>query len=237
MTCFKTNRLQTQLPLALTLFALTTTGIAAPQTRTRFEGASRPKPKTTPVTAPKATPPPKVTPKTTEPDDESTINIVVETGDEELDHTLIGNEDTIGKSRAALESSAGPRSGRTSNNTKLISRALSYRGARYSFGASGTNGVFDCSSFVQHLMRGEGVSLPRTAREQFGTGKKVPREELQPGDIVFFAGTYRAGISHVGMYVGEGMFVHAASSKRGVVMDPLDLPYYNSKYAGARRFK
>ena len=86
-------------------------------------------------------------------------------------------------------------------------------------------------------MRGEGVSLPRTAREQFGTGKKISRNELLPGDIVFFAGTYRSGISHVGMYVGNGMFVHAASTKRGVVMDPLDLPYYNSKFAGARRFK
>jgi cell wall-associated NlpC family hydrolase len=227
------TRLQTQTTIAFTLLALTSTSFAAPQNRARFEGAIRAKANTAPIKAkPTATPS-----RTTDPDDESTINVTLETGDEELDHTLVPTEDSIGKSRAAAEANLGPRNGRTGSSPKLISRALSYRGARYRFGASGNNGVFDCSSFVQHLLRGEGVSLPRTAREQFGTGKKITRAELQPGDVVFFAGTYRAGISHVGMYVGNGLFVHAASSKRGVVVDPLDLPYYNSKYAGARRFK
>jgi cell wall-associated NlpC family hydrolase len=231
LTRSKNLRLQTQTTIAFTLFALTTSSFAAPQNRTRFEGAPKAK---APAASIKAKSP---APRTTDPDDENTINVTLETGDEELDHTLGASEDQIAKSRAAAEANLGPRSGRTGANSKLISRALSYRGARYRFGASGTNGVFDCSSFVQHLMQGEGVSLPRTAREQFGGGKKISRSELQPGDVVFFAGTYRAGISHVGMYVGNGMFVHAASSKRGVVMDPLDLPYYNSKYAGARRFK
>ncbi|MBB6053379.1 C40 family peptidase [Armatimonas rosea] len=231
MTRSKNLRLQTQTTIAFTLFALTSTSFAAPQNRSRFEGAPKAKAPAAPIKAKPAAP------RTTDPDDENTINVTLETGDEELDHTLGASEDQIAKSRAAAEANLGPRNGRTGTNSKLISRALSYRGARYRFGASGTNGVFDCSSFVQHLMQGEGVSLPRTAREQFGQGKKISRSELQPGDIVFFAGTYRSGISHVGMYVGNGMFVHAASSKRGVVMDPLDLPYYNSKYAGARRFK
>lgn len=233
MTRFSTNRLQTQLTIAFSLFALTTTTFAAPQNRTRFEGATRTR------VAPTGIKPPKPAPvaRPTDPEDESTINLTLETGDEELDHTLGASDDSIGKSRAAVETNLGPRNGRTATSSKLISRALSYRGARYSFGASGNNGVFDCSSFVQHLMRGEGVSLPRTARDQFSVGKRISRSELQPGDVVFFAGTYRSGISHVGMYVGNGMFVHAASSKRGVVMDPLDLPYYNAKFAGARRLK
>lgn len=232
MTRFTKNPLLIQTTTAFSLLALSAPTIAAPQTRTRFEGASRTKNLPIPAKAKPAAPA-----RTAEPEDESTINVTLETGDEELDHTLGAGEDAIAKSRAALESNLGPRNGRTSTNSKLISRALSYRGARYRFGASGTNGVFDCSSFVQHLMRSEGVSLPRTAREQFTQGKRISRGELQPGDVVFFAGTYRAGISHVGMYVGNGLFVHAASSKRGVVVDPLDLPYYNSKYAGARRFK
>lgn len=235
MTRFSTNRLQTQLTIATTLFALTTTSFAAPQNRTRFESATRSKTASAKAVKPVAKPTPAARP--TDPDDESTINLTLETGDEELDHTLTSPDDTIGRSRAAVEGSLGPRSGRTATNTKLISRALAYRGSRYVFGASGNHGVFDCSSFVQHLMRGEGVSLPRTAREQFHVGKKVAKSDLQAGDIVFFAGTYRAGISHVGMYVGNGMFVHAASSKRGVVVDPLDLPYYSGKYAGARRMK
>ncbi len=239
MTRFRTNRLQTQLTIAFTLFALTaTTSVATAQNRTRFEGAKRSKTTMVATKATKPSPTTKPAPavKATDPDDESTINLTLETGDEELDHTLAAGEDTIGKSRAALEAN-GPRSGRVGVNSKLISRAISYRGSRYVFGASGNNGVFDCSSFVQHLMRGEGLSLPRTAREQFQVGKRLSRSELQPGDVVFFAGTYRAGISHVGMFVGNGMFVHAASSKRGVVLDPLDLPYYASKYAGARRYK
>lgn len=172
-----------------------------------------------------------------EPDDESTINVRLETGDEELDHTQVVGDDPITKIRAAQESNLGPRNGRTRNNSNLVSRALSYRGARYRFGATGSGGAFDCSGFVQHLMRTDGVSISRTAAEQFHGGRPVEREALQPGDLVFFQNTYKHGISHVGMYVGEGLFVHAASQKRGVVMDPLDLPYYNGKYAGARRYK
>ncbi len=235
MTHFSTNRLQTLPTIALTLFALTLTTTAFSQSRTRFEGATRSKAAPSTIKALKPT----LTPRSSEPEDESTINLTLETGDEELDHTLGASDDTIGRSRAAVEISLGPRSGRTTtkSNPKLVSRALSYRGARYSFGASGTNGIFDCSSFVQHLMRSEGISLPRTARDQFSVGKRISRADLQPGDVVFFAGTYRSGISHVGMYVGNGLFVHAASSRRGVVVDPLDLPYYNAKFAGARRMK
>ena len=170
-------------------------------------------------------------------DDENTINVRLETGDEELDHTQGGGDDQIGKIRADQESNLGPRNGRSRSYTKLVSRALSYRGARYRFGATGGGGAFDCSGFVQYLMRTEGVSLSRTAADQFNGGRPVAREDLQAGDLVFFRNTYKHGISHVGMYVGDGSFVHAASQKRGVVVDPLDLPYYNAKYAGARRYK
>lgn len=171
-----------------------------------------------------------------EPEDENTINVRLETGDEELDHTQGLAEDPIAKMRAAQDSSFGPRNGRV-RNTSLVSRALSYRGARYRFGATGGGGAFDCSGFVQHLMRTAGVSISRTAAEQFHGGRAVSRDDLQPGDLVFFRNTYKHGISHVGMFVGNGLFVHAASQKRGVVVDPLDLPYYNGKYAGARRYK
>lgn len=176
-------------------------------------------------------------PRVEDPEDENTINVHLETGDEELDYTLASNDDPISRSRAALEGGLGPRNGRYRNSSRVVARALSYRGARYRFGATGSNGAFDCSGFVQHLLRTEGVSLPRTASDQFHGGKSISKDELQAGDLVFFRNTYKHGISHVGMYVGEGMFVHAASSKRGVVVDPLDLPYYNDKFAGARRYK
>jgi cell wall-associated NlpC family hydrolase len=58
---------------------------------------------------------------------------------------------------------------------------------------------------------------------------------LRPGDLVFFKNTYKAGISHVGIYIGEGRFIHAASTRTGVRVDTLDKPYYVNHYAGARR--
>ena len=80
-----------------------------------------------------------------------------------------------------------------------------------------------------------GVELPRTSREQFGAGEAVGREELEPGDLVFFRNTDRRGISHVGIYIGEGRFLHAASRQRLVVVDGLDQPYFAQRFAGGRR--
>lgn len=117
----------------------------------------------------------------------------------------------------------------------VVRAAYAFRGTRYVMGGTSRSG-FDCSGFVRYILSAtNGVSLPRTATEQYYNGKNVPNGLLQPGDLVFFKNTYKRGISHVGIYVGGGEFVHAANSHKGVRMDHLTDRYYQSHYAGARR--
>ena len=77
--------------------------------------------------------------------------------------------------------------------------------------------------------------MPRTAVEQFYKGTPIAPQNMQPGDLVFFKNTYKRGISHVGIYAGEGKFIHAANSHKGVRMDSLSDSYYVAHFAGARR--
>ena len=112
---------------------------------------------------------------------------------------------------------------------------------KYSFGANSitsAGGTGDCSSFVQYVFGQNGVSLPRTAESQYNSskGKSVDKDKLQAGDVVFFQGTYKSGISHVGIYVGNGKFVHNSSSKGGTTISDLSNDYYTKHYAGAKRY-
>ena len=117
----------------------------------------------------------------------------------------------------------------------VVKAAYAFRGTRYVMGGTSRSG-FDCSGFVRYILGAtNGVSLPRTATEQYYNGNKIPNGLLQPGDLVFFKNTYKHGISHVGIYVGGGEFVHAANSHKGVRMDHLTDRYYQAHYAGARR--
>ncbi len=114
--------------------------------------------------------------------------------------------------------------------------AYAYRGARYRRGGMSSRG-FDCSGFVKYVYQTKGISLPRTSYDMFRVGKPVAKSDLREGDLVFFANTYRRGISHVGMYVGNGEFIHASTTRGGVRVDQLDAAYFRNKYAGARRIK
>jgi cell wall-associated NlpC family hydrolase len=78
-------------------------------------------------------------------------------------------------------------------------------------------------------------SLPHSAAEQFNYGKPIAQALLKPGDLVFFANTYKPGISHVGIYLGRRRFIHAAGTGLGTIVSSLDTPKYQSKYAGGRR--
>lgn len=115
----------------------------------------------------------------------------------------------------------------------VVRRALSYRGVRYRRGGSSAKG-FDCSGFTRYIYKKHGVSLPHSSRAQAQVGKSVPRNQLKPGDIVCFH-TYRRGVSHVGIYIGNNKFVHASSSGGRVRTDSLGEGYYNARYRGARR--
>ena len=113
--------------------------------------------------------------------------------------------------------------------------AYGYRGTPYRYGASGRGG-FDCSGFTSYVYRKKGVSLPHNAAAQYRKGSRVKSKDLKPGDLVFF-NTTRRRVSHVGIYAGEGKFVHASSGGGRVRVDSLNSGYYRSRLVGARRVK
>lgn len=115
-----------------------------------------------------------------------------------------------------------------------VQMAMSFLGVPYRLGGSSRKGI-DCAGLVRVAYKGLGLRLPTTAAGQFQQGVEVSLGELQPGDLLFFRDTYKRGISHVGIYIGEGKFIHAASKKRGVVLTSLSRPYYLSRFAGAKR--
>jgi cell wall-associated NlpC family hydrolase len=123
---------------------------------------------------------------------------------------------------------------RESQPQTMVERALSWIGVKYRFGGQDEKKGFDCAGLVRRAFS-RVANLPRTAAAQFREGCVVERTELQPGDLVFFRNTYKRGISHVGIYIGNGEFVHAASRRRAVVVDRLDTPYYQQHFAGGRR--
>ena len=116
---------------------------------------------------------------------------------------------------------------------RLILFAKKMLNIPYRFGGSTFMGI-DCSGYVQKVFGLLDVSLPRTAREQFHMGESVSKEELSMGDLVFFR-TYASFPSHVGIYMGNNLFIHASSKNRKVSIDSLDAPYYFKRFIGAKR--
>ena len=118
------------------------------------------------------------------------------------------------------------------NNHSLFSFIDAWLGTRYRFGGSTRKGI-DCSSFSGLLMNSVfGLNMPRTAREQFAACTRVSRDEMTEGDLVFF--NTRGGVSHVGVYLGEGYFVHASCSS-GVTISNLSETYYNKRFISGGR--
>lgn len=120
----------------------------------------------------------------------------------------------------------------SSNN--VVQVAESYEGSRYVSGGSSPSG-FDCSGFTQYVYGKCGITLSRTSYTQATQGTAVGKSELQPGDLLLFHYYGSSSIGHVGIYVGNGKFIHAANSNRGVVYDSIESGYYADNYAGARR--
>jgi|CXWL01.1.fsa_nt_gi cell wall-associated NlpC family hydrolase len=118
---------------------------------------------------------------------------------------------------------------------QVLDEAFALLGTRYRLGSSNPEVGIDCSQFVRRAFASIGISLPQSSAGQIGVGRVVERENLEPGDLVFFKNTYKRGISHVGIYVGDGEFVHASNRRLGVVVSRLDTPYYKKHWAGARR--
>lgn len=115
----------------------------------------------------------------------------------------------------------------------VLKTAADLLGRPYVYGAGGPNS-FDCSGFTMYVYRTVGINLPHNAAQQYGAGVKISRSELSSGDLVFFGFYGSADIRHVGIYTGDGMFIHS-STKHGVIRTPMDSPYYASNYKGAVR--
>jgi cell wall-associated NlpC family hydrolase len=115
----------------------------------------------------------------------------------------------------------------------LVALALTFRGTPYRNGGSDPSG-FDCSGFVQWVFARQGLRLPREVRDQYGVGGKVDRDEVQPGDLVFFE-TVARGASHVGIAIGNDQFVHAPSSRGVVRVESYTSSYWSPRWIGARR--
>lgn len=137
------------------------------------------------------------------------------------------------------QTAAGTASGDTvvssGSGSDIVSFAMQYLGTPYAYGGTGSGG-FDCSGFTMHVFSNFGVSLAHGATPQLNNGYYVSQSELQPGDLVFFFGTYStsSAASHVGIYIGGGQFIHASSS-RGVIISSLSESYYANRYLTARR--
>jgi murein DD-endopeptidase len=120
---------------------------------------------------------------------------------------------------------------------RIVASAEAQLGAPYRFGGSSPDG-FDCSGLVRYVHGLAGVTVPRTAAGQMLAARAVAREDLQPGDLVFFASRGRGGpIDHVGIYVGDDSLVHAPRSGRPVSRDRLSERWFTERFAGAGRFR
>lgn len=150
----------------------------------------------------------------------------------------VASRSTGSKSKSKSSSSASSKNRRlvVANTTGkgIVERALDYRGVRYSYG-SASRSATDCSGLTTQVYRAAGVALPRTSREQAKVGQAVGKATLTKGDLVFFKTNRGTRINHVGIYVGDGKFVHASSGGGKVKVDSLNDGYYQRRYAGARR--
>lgn len=119
---------------------------------------------------------------------------------------------------------------------KPLLKALSMIGTPYKFGSNNPEKGLDCSGFVKYVYKETAdVSLPRSAKDMSREGEAVAREELKPGDLVFF-NTRKRPNSHVGIYAGNGEFVHASSTRtKQVTVSRMDQKYWATRFNGARR--
>lgn len=138
------------------------------------------------------------------------------------------------KSQIKLAASRGTSSAPVSAEKaqEIINYAKQFMGIKYVFGGASPSG-FDCSGYTMYVFSKFGIDLPHSAKSQADIGSPVSKSNLMPGDLVFFE-TYKPGISHVGIYIGNGNFLEASSS-RGIAITSLSSSYYKNRYLGATR--
>ncbi|AUI69966.2 C40 family peptidase [Beggiatoa leptomitoformis] len=124
---------------------------------------------------------------------------------------------------------------RTARMNLILTQANKVLGTRYRFGGKTPSSGFDCSGLVYYAHSKIGISLPRTAHDQYLASLPVQHTDLQPGDLVFFKTNRSRRISHVGIYVGNDKFIHAPSRGRNVTVDSLASGYYAKRFVRGGR--
>jgi cell wall-associated NlpC family hydrolase len=123
----------------------------------------------------------------------------------------------------------------TNKASDLVVNALGFLGVPYQRGGNSAETGFDCSGFVKAMYEQTvGLILPRKAEQQAAATQKIDRSELQPGDLVFF-NTLRRAFSHVGIYIGDGKFIHSPKPGAQVRVESMGLSYWSHRFDGARR--
>jgi hypothetical protein len=119
---------------------------------------------------------------------------------------------------------------------ELVRTARRFLGVPYRWGGTDQENGFDCSGLTMVCYRLNGLNLPRVSRNQFRAGRWVPKEKLQKGDLVFFATNGGRQVSHVGMYIGGGRFIHAPRTGQTVRIENLSKPFFARTYMGGRSY-
>jgi cell wall-associated NlpC family hydrolase len=117
---------------------------------------------------------------------------------------------------------------------RIENKAKSLLGVKYKYGASGPY-QYDCSGFTKHVFSSQGITLPRTSKEQAKVGKYLRYSELKKGDLIFFKSDNNNKVSHVGIFIGKGKFIHASSSKKKVVISNMNSNYAITHFKWGRR--
>lgn len=124
----------------------------------------------------------------------------------------------------------------TDLRVKLVATAESFVGVDYTWGGTSRRDGVDCSGLVRAVYQLNGLSLPRTMADQYRTGTLVSRDRLREGDLVFFSDSPGRTVSHVGIYVGEDVFIHAPGQGKKVRQESLDGHYFRERFSGARAY-
>ena len=119
---------------------------------------------------------------------------------------------------------------------EIVATARSYLGVPYQWCDVSTNAVLDCSGLALAVYQLNGLNLPRTSADQYASGTPVDKDQLQKGDLIFFSTSWFGGISHVGIFIGEGEFIHAPGKGKVIRTESLASSYYQEHYRGARTY-
>lgn len=122
----------------------------------------------------------------------------------------------------------------SSSRAGIVRTAKRYLGVRYRYGGETPRG-FDCSGYVKYVYQRNNVAIPRSTKEQFDDGRRIPLSRARPADLVFF-NTGGRRISHVGIYLGKRRFIHAPSSGKRVSIASMDNRYWKRRFVGAVTF-